>query len=94
MLLKIQYLIFSGFLLTTVFNFKITEVENKIPNVSSLASKSELTTFENKISDVSNLVTKTNYNKKISEIERKINNHNHDMTSMLLLQHSILYLQI
>ena len=34
--------------------------------------------MENKIPDVSGLFTKTNYNTKISEIEGKIHNHNHD----------------
>ena len=40
-----------GFLLTSVFNSKITEVENKIPDIKNLASKTELTTVENKIPD-------------------------------------------
>ena len=31
-----------------------------------------------KIPDVSNLVKKTDYNTKITEIENKLNNHNHD----------------
>ena len=34
--------------------------------------------MENKIPDVSNLVRKTNYNTKVTEIENKLNNHNHD----------------
>ena len=37
-----------------------------------------MTAVENKIPNVSNLVTKTDYNTKISEIEGKTNNHNHD----------------
>ena len=37
-----------------------------------------MTAVENKIPNVSNLVKKTDYNTKISEIEGKINNHNHD----------------
>ena len=41
---------------------KLTELENKIPDVSSLATKTALTTVENKIPDVSNLVKKTDYN--------------------------------
>ena len=41
---------------------KLTEIENKIPDVSSLATKTALTTVENKIPDVSNLVKKTDYN--------------------------------
>ena len=53
-------------------------IENKIPNTSNIASKSDLTTVENKIPDISNLVRKTDYNTKITNIENKLNNHNHD----------------
>ena len=38
----------------TDYNAKITEIENKIPNVSSLAANSVLTAVENKIPDVTN----------------------------------------
>ena len=47
-------------------------------NISNLATKTVLTAIENKISSVSNLVKKTDYNTKITEIENKLNNHNHD----------------
>ena len=57
---------------------KLTELENKIPDVSSLATKTALTAVENKISSDSNLVNKTDYNTKVSEIENKLSNHNHD----------------
>ena len=57
---------------------KLTELENKIPDVSSLATKTALTTVENKIPSVSNLVDKTNYNTKITEIDNKLTDHNHD----------------
>ena len=57
---------------------QITEIEGKIPDISSLATKTELTGVENKIPDVSSLVKKTDYNTKITEIENKLNNHNHD----------------
>ena len=57
---------------------KLTELENKIPDISNLATKTALTTVENKIPSVSNLVKKTDYNTKITEIENKLNNHNHD----------------
>ena len=43
-----------------------------------MATNSALTAVENKIPDVSSLVKKTDYNKKIIEIENKVNNHNHD----------------
>ena len=57
---------------------KLTELENKIPNVSSLATKAALTAVENKIPSVSSLVKKTDYNTKITEIEKKLTDHNHD----------------
>ena len=64
----------TGFVTKT----KLTELENKIPDVSSLATKTALTTVENKIPDVSSLVKKTDYDTKVTEIENKLNNHNHD----------------
>ena len=57
---------------------KLTELEDKIPFVSSLATKTALTAVENKIPDVSSLVKKTNYDTKISELEKKLTDHNHD----------------
>ena len=60
------------------YNTKITEIEAKIPDVSSLAKKTALTTVEIKIPDVSSLVKKTDYNTKITEIEKKLTDHNHD----------------
>ena len=43
-----------------------------------MATTTALTAVENKIPSVSNLVKKTDYNIKISEIERKITDHNCD----------------
>ena len=57
---------------------KLTELQNEIPDVSNLATKTALTAVENKIPSVSNLVNKTNYNTKITEIENKLTDHNHD----------------
>ena len=37
------------------YNTKITELENEIPDISNLATKTVLTTLENKIPSVSNL---------------------------------------
>ena len=37
-----------------------------------------MTAVENKIPDTSNLVRKTDYNTKITEIEKKLTDHNHD----------------
>ena len=60
---------------TSVKNFlkkaKLTELRNKIPDVSSLATKTALTAVENKIPSASNLDKKTDYNTKIAEIEKK-----------------------
>ena len=57
---------------------KLTELENKFPDISNLATKTALTTVENKIFDVIDLVKKIDYNTKVTEIEKKLNNHNHD----------------
>ena len=57
---------------------KLNELENEIPDVSNLATKTALTAIENKIPHVSNLVKKTDYTTKVTEIENKINNYNHD----------------
>ena len=58
---------------------KLTELKNKISDVSSLATKTLLTAVENKIPSVGNLVKKKkNYNTKITEIEKKFIDHNHD----------------
>ena len=68
---------------------KLTELENKIPDVSSLARKTALTAVENKIPSVSSLVLKTDYDTKITVIEKKLTDHNHDKY-ILLLQSLIL----
>ena len=57
---------------------KVTKLENEIPDVSNVAIKTALTVVENKIPSVSNLVKKTNYETKISELEKKLTDHNHD----------------
>ena len=56
----------------------LTAVENKIPSIANLATKTALTTVDNKIPSISGLVKKPDYNTKITDIENKINNHNHD----------------
>ena len=57
---------------------KVTKLENEIPDVINVAIKTALTVVENKIPSVSNLVKKTNYETKISELEKKLTDHNHD----------------
>ena len=56
----------------------LTTVENKIPDITGLATTSALTAVENKIPDGSSLVKKIDYDTKISDIEKKITDHNHD----------------
>ena len=54
----------------TNYNAKITKIENKIPNISNLATKTALTTVENKILNVCGLATKT----ELTAVENKIRN--------------------
>ena len=75
---KVNNIDVSDFVLKAKYNTDKTELENKIPDISNLATKTALTTVENKIRSVSNLVKKRNYNTKVTEIENKLNNHNHD----------------
>ena len=56
---------------------KLTELENQIPDIGNLATKTALITVENKIPNVSNLVNKTDCNTKVTEIEKKLTDHNH-----------------
>ena len=56
---------------------KLAELENTVPDISNLATKTALTAVENKIPDLSGLVKKTNYNTKIAETENKLIDHNH-----------------
>ena len=61
-------------------------MENKIPDVSNLATKTELTTVENKIPNINNLATKTLVNKvegKIPDVSNLVekNDYNTKITS-------------
>ena len=56
----------------TDLNAKITEIEDKIPTITGLATNSALTAVQNKIPDVSSLVKKTDYDTEITEIENKL----------------------
>ena len=62
----------------TNFNAKIAEVEDKIPNITGLATSSALTAVENKLPDVRSLVKKADSDRKISDIEKKITDHDHN----------------
>ena len=63
---------------TATLNAKINEVKDKMPSITNLASTTALTAVENKKSNVSNLLKKTDYNTKISEIDKNITDHDHD----------------
>ena len=54
------------------YNAKMKNIEDKIRNITNLATNSAVTAVENKILSVSNLVKKTEYNTKINEIEKKL----------------------
>ena len=65
---KVNNIDTSDFVSKINFNTKFTEIENKIPDVSGLATKTALTTVENKIPSISNLATKT----ALTTVENKI----------------------
>ena len=62
----------------TAIYAKTNGVKGEIPNITSLATTIALTAVESKIPSASNVVGNTDYNAKISEIEKKITVHNHD----------------
>ena len=62
----------------TDLNPTITDIENIIPSITGLATNSALTAVGNKIPDASILVKKTDSDTKISDIEKKFTDHNHD----------------
>ena len=57
--------------LDSLINAKISEVKNKIPSITNLATTTALTAVVNEITNLSDLV-KTDYNTKISEISYEI----------------------
>ena len=65
---KVNNIDTSDFMLKTKYNTDKTELENKIPDISNLATKTALTTIENKIPNISNLATKT----ALTTVENKI----------------------
>ena len=63
---------------------RLTELENKVPDISSLATKTALTAVDNKITNVSNLVKKQTITQKLLKL--KINLIIIIMTNILILQ--------
>ena len=51
---------------------EINKIENEIPSISNLATKTALAAVENKIPSITNLIKKTDYNTKVTEIEKKL----------------------
>ena len=66
--LKLKIPDVNGLLQTSIFNSKITEIENKIPDIKNLVDKTELTAVENKISDVKKFASKSG----LTAVENKI----------------------
>ena len=65
---KVDNIDTSGLVKQTYYKTKITEIEGKIPSISTLATIAALATVENKIPDTSNLKTKT----ALTTVENKI----------------------
>ena len=59
---KVDNIDTKGLVKKTDYNTKTTEIEDKIPNISNLATKTALTTVENKIPGISSPVKKSDYN--------------------------------
>ena len=68
---KLSNVVKNDIIKKTDYNAKTTEIENKIPDISNLATKTKLDTVENKIPHTSNLAKKTDYIAKIVDIESK-----------------------
>ena len=69
---KLSNVVENDVIKKTGYNSKIAEIENKIPDVTNLATKTALNTVQNKIPDTSSLVKKNDYNAKINAMEGKI----------------------
>ena len=54
---------------------ELTVVENKIPDLSGLATASALTAVENKIPDITSLITKTDFDGKLNNISDRVTNN-------------------
>ena len=67
----------SGLVKKTDYNAQISEIEREIPSISGLATNAALTVVENKIPNINSLVKK-DYDVKITEIKKKLTDHNHD----------------
>ena len=75
---KVNNIETSAFVLKTKYQTGKTELEKKIPDVTNFVKKTKLIELENKIPDVSSLVEKRDYGTKITELEKKLTDHNRD----------------
>ena len=85
---KVDNIDTTDFVLQTKYDTDKTELQNKIPDISNLATKTALTAIENKIPSVSNVVKKHIIILKLQKL--KINLIIIIMINMLLLQSLIL----
>ena len=74
---KVNNIDTSAFVLKTKYWTDKTELEKKIPDASSLTTKTAVTAVENKICNIGSLVEKTDFNTKTSELEKRFTDHNH-----------------
>ena len=65
---KVDNIDTSGLVKKRGYNTKITEIEDKIPDISGLATKTALTKVENRIPSINNSATKT----ALTTVEHKI----------------------
>ena len=75
---KRKLLILVNLLKSQIIMLKLVKQNSKIPSISCLVTTSALTAVANKIPSISNLIKKTNYDIKISELEKELTDHNHD----------------
>ena len=78
----------------TIFNAKVTEIEGKILDVSSLITKTNFNTkiieIEGKITDVSSLITKTDFDAKLKAISDRVTKNK---SKHLLVENELLKLK-
>ena len=85
LVLKVDNIDASDFVLKTKYQTDKTELENKIPDVSNLVKKTKLIKLENKTPDINNLATKA----ALTTVENKIP----DISNLVKKQTIILKLQ-
>ena len=76
---KMKFLILVFLLKRQITMLKSLKQREKIPSISGLATNAALTTVENKIPNINNLVIKSDYDAKITEIEKELTDHNCDI---------------